>query len=1028
MLKRGPTYFTPQRLDEARYNIEKYEWAKREWHKITHGMGFKYYTGQPYGPADIYARMDDEFMWLLMPSTKIGRHVEAKYKAQSPGHTVALRAKDPWCGFTIDPIKHPYKIRCQVSGKLYPTNDYHLGDMTSGAYPDDGQGCHQDGTIYYFLREYAHLAYGSAVVPALNSLSRAWAITGDERYGRAGCILLARLALEYPNYGDKADRLFYAYYPATRDPDVDWKMGGMVTDLIWETEKLHDIALAYDGLFSYMDQDPHMLSYLKAKGIPIRTGNHLRRYIEDNILRAGLDALLRGHIHGNPGMHQAAALAVALVLDDYSADRAFNSKTAVDYMVEYKHAAWAHVGHDALIMLNGTDRSGGGHESPNYACSRFNLVQTNQYMEQIRARLPDLFPLENYPDLFGMPKVDRIYDYYLKCSIHGYFTPSIGDCDGIYPPQRVDPQSWAPLPHSYQISYLYALEKYGDPRYARACTDPATDELASGQLFESYPEKQIYAALKKSSSKIEWKSRLLDGYGLAILDSSDRAEHRRAASLNYTNLQGHAQCDPLTIQLFSRGVSLLPDLGYPTGWDHRYTWDSNSLAHNTLTIDETQPILNPTGGRARLFASRDGVHLISATQEPYPLGRNELPGKNAKPNNLFQRTLVMVDVDAENYYLVDHFAVDGGEQHDQSWHGMLVPPEHPDLDWVAQPGTLAGPEVEQFGEWVDKWGRKRADFPAYLSAIKTTELEKPATWTWSSGLEEGDALALHLLPVGGPMQIYTGHGRTSARPEDWKLHYLIARRRVNEGAASQFVTVLDGYQKKPFVKATRILQQHPLVVEVEYEGGRDTVELNIPLQQTSGHTSPIDAGVWIKSSNRSVGIGACQNGPGYIRAKIRKVDYDKDRIALDWDQLAADDLVPGTPIRIYNKWRSAIYEITAAKRERKLLWLGLDATALFARGRALACAEGQISLDAHLTFADGTHPHNAFEGTYIAKRQWSQPLRGATCADHENRIFLRHPVPANILQELFLNQTVSIWQYAAGDHLEVARIASRPSL
>ena len=50
----------------------------------------------------------------------------------------------------------------------------------------------------------------------------------------------------------------------------------------------------------------------------------------------------------------------------------------------------------------------------------------------------------------------------------------------------------------------------------------------------------------------------------------------------------------------------------------------------------------------------------------------------------------------------------------------------------------------------------------------------------------------------------------------------------------------------------------------------------------------------------------------------------------------------------------------------------------------------------------------------------------ATCADHENRIFLRHPVPANILQELFLNQTVSIWQYAAGDHLEVARIASRP--
>lgn len=1026
MAKDGPTYFTPQRIATAKHNIEKYQWAKKEWHQITKGMGFKYYTGLPYGPADTYAENGDEFIWMLMPTTRIARHLEAKYKAQSPGHTVELRAMDPWCGFTIDPIKHPYKVRCKVTGKLYPTNDYHLGDMTSGDYPDDGDGCHKDGTIYYFLREYAHMAYGSAVVPALNSLSRAWAITGDKRYGRAGCILLARLAMEYPNYDDKANRLFYAKYPNTRDPDVDWKIGGMVTDLIWETENLHDTALAYDGLFSYMDQDRQMLSFLKAKGMPIATAADLRRYIEDNILRVGLDALLRGHIHGNPGMHQAAALAVALALDDYDTDNAFNSKTAVDYMVKYKHAVWGHVGHDALIMINGTDRSGGGHESPNYSCSRFNMVQVNQYMDQIRSRFPDLFPLVNYPDLFRMPKIDRIYDFYLKCSVHGYFTPSIGDCDGIYTPNRVDPISWAPLTNSYEINYLYALKKYGDPRYARACTNFRTGELASGDLFESYPEQQIVEAINKPESKIEWKSRLIDGYGLAILDNSNDPEHRRAVSLNYTNLQGHAQCDPLTIQLFARGVSLLPDLGYPTGWEHRFTWDSNSLAHNTVTVDETQPILNPTGGRARLFASKNGVHIISATQEPYPEGRKKLPGTDPKPTNLFQRTVVMVDIDEQRYYVVDHFAVNGGEQHDQSWHGMLVPPELPDLSWVNQPGTLAGPDVKQFTAWTDKWGRRRTDFPSYLTDIKTTELAKPATWTWVSGLEEGDALRMHLLPVGGPMRVYAGHGRTSARPADWKLHYLIARRQVKDGIASQFVTVLDGYQKTPVVKAARILLENPVVVEVEYDGGKDTIEFNIPLEKTSNHTSPIAAGVCVKSSARNVRIGFCSDGPGYAHATIQKVDYAGERIALTWNNAAEADFIPGSPIRIYNKARSAIYHITAAKRDRSVLWLTLDATALFARGRAIDFADGQISIDSHLTFADGTHSRNAFDGTYIGEGKSVESVSGATHTDHKNTIFLRRSVAANVLKRQLNNKTVSVWQYAQGDRLEIARISASP--
>jgi len=276
--------------------------------------------------------------------------------------------------------------------------------------------------------------------------------------------------------------------------------------------------------------------------------------------------------------------------------------------------------------------------------------------------------------------------------------------------------------------FLYAFEKYGDPRFGRACTDVNTGELAKGSLFEHYPEKEIKAALADPASEIVRKSRLIDGYGVGILDSGND-QNRRAVMLNFTNLLGHRQCDNLFLQLWARGVKLLPDLGYPMGWDHRFTWDSNSLAHNTVTVDETQPSLSSGGGHSKLFGSRDGVHVVSAAHDPYP----------GSDTDLYQRTVVMVDTDDDRYYVVDHFAANGGEQYDQSWHGMLVPIKAPPLNWQKQPGTLAGPDVKQFGKWKDKWGRDRKDFPAYLKDIRTVTLDKPAAWTWESGLKEADA-------------------------------------------------------------------------------------------------------------------------------------------------------------------------------------------------------------------------------------------------------------------------------------------------
>ncbi|MEN6304812.1 MAG: hypothetical protein ABFD96_18930, partial [Armatimonadia bacterium] len=189
--------------------------------------------------------------------------------ALCPIHGEKVREKNAWTAWTTDPIGHPYKVRCRYGGEWYPSNDFMNGDLTSGEFPDDGSGCKYQGKTYHFLKEYAHMAYGNNTIPCLRSLSQAWLLTGDKQYARKGCILLARLATEYPNFTDRKDRLLYGPYGG-RDPHYTWKTGGMITDFIWESFCLEATAYAYDGLYNYT-RTRNSLPSCRARGCPSRT-------------------------------------------------------------------------------------------------------------------------------------------------------------------------------------------------------------------------------------------------------------------------------------------------------------------------------------------------------------------------------------------------------------------------------------------------------------------------------------------------------------------------------------------------------------------------------------------------------------------------------------------------------------------------------------------------------------------------------------------------------------------------------------
>lgn len=960
-------------------------------------------------------------MWLLQPTTRIGRVIELKDKAICPLHGARVRELNPWCPWRIDPINKPYQIQCMLGGEWYPSNDYAAGDLSSGPFPDDGDGCHYQGRTYYFLREYAHMVYGSAVIPALRSLSRAYVLSGERHYGRKGTILLARLASEYPNHDERSDRLYFANFGG-RSPDYAWKTGGMITDLIWETFSLEEAAYAYDGLWSYMDQDEGMLAFLRGQGLPVKTGDDLRRYIEHYLLRSGMEGILNGAIKGNEGHHQAAAMACALVLDDYT-DRHPNSIDMVDYTF---HGP----GHAAHVLINGLTRDGGGHESPGYNQIKLDFIRVNRAMEQIRQRRPDIFPLTHYPDLFAGDKARRLFDFFLDLTVLDCFMPSIGDSGELGPAHRCPPQQYSCL----NWKNLYAFHRYGDERLARAATRPDNSPSA-GELFEVYPEAELATALASPQSRIDRGPRLLDGYGVGIL-ASGNGSHRRALTLNYTSLVGHRQCDPLTLELFARGVALLPDLGYPQTWQYRWQWDANSLAHNTVTVDETQPHRG-FGGIGRLFAGTAGVHVVSVAHQPYPPARQQLGRIDSPPNRIYERTVIMLDIDHERFYAVDIFSVDGGEQHDQSWHGLLEGVRHPELDWTIQEsGTLAGPEVKPFAQWTDRWGRERDDFPAYLKAIQRAMLIEPAAWTWETGLPEGDALRLHLVPVGGPLEIIGGTGRSPAWPTDKTLDYVIARRQVTAGATSTFVTVLDPYQKIPVVKQVQLVSESPLVLEIEHAGGRDTIYLQLPAATTVA-TAHRPLGVRVKSCRGStvvrdvkIGYRSLDGEAAYLQHPIQTVDYTSWRLSLEWSKSLEVELTPGRTLRIHNEERSALYKVVSSTRDGENLWVELDATALVARGQVEKVTATQVRLHAFLVFALRRPQENGelvpgpdyYAGSWLGEGDTAQKIRGAVQVGEYADLFLNRTLDCATWEQQLGGKTLSVWQYGVGDYVEIARM------
>ena len=247
--------------------------------------------------------------------------------------------------------------------------------------------------------------------------------------------------------------------------------------------------------------------------------------------------------------------------------------------------------------------------------------------------------------------------------------------------------SWYEGAPSYAAATLDKLEQVLN--VLNGTSDPAGYVDASdGTRFDNFQATQWLPSLEESQASLRklrlpdgrlvpmhdtWSTRkllppaettlpyLLPALGHACLGSGTGAQQTQF-HVTWSGGYGHSHADNLSLMLFASQRELLSDLGY-THTAYR-SWTLATAAHNTVVIDGQNQtfgsLASPSDGRLlRYDVSNPLVQVVRAD------GRRGYPGLA----DVYERTIVVVNVPNEAPYAVDVFDVAGGNTHDYFLHG-----------------------------------------------------------------------------------------------------------------------------------------------------------------------------------------------------------------------------------------------------------------------------------------------------------------------------------------------------------------------
>jgi len=831
--------FYPSRVTEwVKINAKRIPWAAKTREQIVKD-------------AEPWKLMSDDELWSLM----FGNTIKRSWMVWSNGYCPACGEKVPMYTWEMDVFKFPWKVRCPHCHELFPKNDFYLfyqsgldehgvfdpnlGDSSllfNTEHPepddplhkfgvDDGEGYVEGNNRWRFIG--AYLIYGQwkeAIVGGIRNLAAAYVVTGETRYAHKAGVLLDRVADLYPTFDFGREGVMYEGPPSR----------GYVSTWHDACIEVRNLAIAYDQVFSALQEDEDLVSFLGAKASqykldnPKRSFSDIQRNIELRILQDTLDH--RGKIQSNYPQTDMSIVLIKTILawpDNRGEvmsliDKMLDTATAVDGVSGEKGlAGYATIAPRSMAELLG------------------------QYVRIDPGFLRDC--VRRHPRLHDM------YRFHIDTWCLGMYYPQSGDtgafgrkCNRYVGTVFTSNAGLAPSAFVFFWSLYEAMRDEDFVRLIYAANGDSVEGLPY-DLFCDDPagfQAGVHAVIDAAGPHIRVASVNKRQWCLAILRSGE-GNDRRAVWLDYDAGGRHSHADGMNLGLFAKGLDLMPDFGYPPvqfgGWvSPQALWYKKTAAHNTVMVDGQDQ--RQVEGVTTLWADGKDISAVRASAPQAISGRVPTLQDVAKwgPQQ-YERTAVMVNISDHDFYVLDIFRVVGGTDHAKFFHshfgtttteGLSLKDTISDLGSDLLMRAFRGDRHPTPG-WSVEW--KIQDRYNLLPKNSDVRLRyTDLTADTEAYICEGWIVAPEL-----------SKNTFSSTNEIWIPRVMVRRRSKTKPLSSSFVSIIEPYEGGRLIAAIRRLPLHKLdgkaapdadvAVEVNLKNGSSDLIVSI---NTNGQNSP----------------------------------------------------------------------------------------------------------------------------------------------------------------------------------------------
>ncbi|MFC6800043.1 heparinase II/III family protein [Haladaptatus sp. DYSN1] len=537
--KTRTTIWTAAMRENARRNIDRYEWARAE-------------RDSAVALADDYLdRYSLDDLWSLVTSQKIPRSGGTRGERSALGGISDPGTTRAWKMISADGYTLPTndfaayrESGLDDRGMFDPTladdsllvNEEHP-EMGEGWGVDDGYGWIDEagdimgpGTRLNLVAYYNHwhVWRPGGILRIVRALSRAYLFTGEQRYARAGTVLLDRIADVYPE-------MTIADY---QQPDYWNNHGGRQTGKVigggWEPNLVRDILRAYDAFFPGQEGDAELVTFLQSKveqypGLSAKDSvEKIRSNIEDGFVRQMLPAAKNSQLVLTRGQLSTVAIS-ARVLDEPDG----YTRDALDYIYrpgEEKFVGdvwneepenWITTGGNILApLVDSVDRDGYFNETaPLYNSIRQSSIR--QVADVLKGY--DAF---SGSDLYQHPKFRQTLLQNAHLILLDQHTPELGD---THVQESGNYLNKASITNGFDLT--------GDDIYAQLWyyLNGDTTTGIRGGIFESEPETvgdQVQEIID-ADGPLDLPSVNLAGYGFAALRDGKNYLMRDIGAVQY---------------------------------------------------------------------------------------------------------------------------------------------------------------------------------------------------------------------------------------------------------------------------------------------------------------------------------------------------------------------------------------------------------------------------------------------------------------------------------------------------------------